>query len=337
VGTASRFDGLNRRAFVGRLAAATAAWLATACAGPFIPTTERRRLPLVAYATLNDPADDPVIASFRDGLRSVGYVEGQNVTLELRSAGGHPERYPAVASEVVDLRPDVICTSLAALAVALRDATSSVPLVVVNVDLLTAGLVNDVAHPGANVTGVSNVTGNLDAKKLQLLKEIVPSLTRVAAFHNPSAPAQPARLSELQKAADAIGVRVQPIEVRSADDVPAALTAATTANADALLILATAVVASRTPQIVEYARTHKLLTAGLNVPAGGLFDYGPDVAAQWRLGATYVARILKGASPGDLPVSGPDRLSLTINLKTARDLGLTIPSSVLAQATELIQ
>ena len=283
----------------------------------------------------------PQNRAFLEGLRELGYVEGQTIAIEWRFSDGRAERFPELAAELVRLPVDVIVTADPAAISAAKQATSTIPIVMaVSGDPVGTGLIASLAQPGGNVTGLTNLAPELTGKRLQLLKEVVPGLSRVAALWNAANPAKSVEVRELQAAGGALGVRVRSLEVRSPDDFDPAFEAATRERPEALILIQDGLVVNIMPRIAEFATRMRLPTMGespLFVEAGGLMSYGPSVLTIYRRAATYVDKILKGAKPGDLPVERPTRFEFIVNLRTARAIGLTIPESVLQQATEIIQ
>jgi putative tryptophan/tyrosine transport system substrate-binding protein len=279
--------------------------------------------------------------AFRQGLRDLGYVEGRNATIEARWSQGVTDRLPALAVELVGLRVDVIAASGTQAVRAAMQATRSTPIVMsVSSYPDRIGLVDSLARPGGNVTGLSNVAPELQGKRLQLLKEIAPSVSRVAVLFNHSSPVEPLGFRELLAAAPVAGLTVQAVDVRTPDDFPAAFAAVTAARAQALMAFGNPVNFQRRDLIADFAARERLpgiFEERLFVEAGGLMSYAPSFGDLFRRAATYVDRILKGARPADLPVEEPTTFELVINLRTAKTLGLTIPQSVLIRADQLIQ
>ena len=300
----------------------------------------------IGYLALNLAAGDPrVREAFHQGLRDLGYVEGRNLLIEYRDAEGKTERFPALAAELVALKVDVIVTAGGTLgALAAKQATRTLPVVFTAVgDPVTEGLVTSLARPGGNVTGLSPVSQELVGKSLELLKQAVPGVSRVAFLLKPDAMpdrAKKDRLKAADVAARALGVRLQVVEARGPEDFDRAFSDMTRARAGALAVLATPAFDIERRRLVDLAAKNRLPTMYSYrgyVEAGGLMSYGPDLADLFRSAATYVDKILKGAKPGDLPVEQPTKFELVINLKTAKALGLTIPPAVLARADEVIQ
>jgi putative ABC transport system substrate-binding protein len=295
---------------------------------------------------LNRAAGDPrPREAFLQGPRDLGYVEGRNLVIEWRDAEGKPERFPALAAELVALKVDVIVAAGGTLgALAAQQATRTLPIVFTAVgDPVAEGLVTSLARPGGNVTGLSTVSSELVGKSLELLRQAVPGVSRVAFLLKPDAMPGRAKKDRL-KAADltarALGVRLQVVEARGPEDFDRAFSDMTRTRAGALAVLATPVFDNERWRLVDLATKNRLPTVYSfrgDVEAGGLMSYGPDLADLFRRSATYVDNILKGAKPGDLPVEQPTKFELVINLKTAKALGLTIPPSVLAQADHVVE
>jgi putative ABC transport system substrate-binding protein len=291
------------------------------------------------------PAFDPLsprspFEGFRQGLRDLGYVEGESIALEYRAAEGKDERLPELAAELVHLKVDVILAEGVPAVRAAQHASGTIPIVFLSgTDPVGQGLVASLARPGGNITGLSFNEPELMGKRLELLKAAVPGVTRVAYLWH-AAPSSAPQLQELERAARALGVQLHPVEVRDPYPFDEAFATKAAAHADALITQPSAVFFIRRTQIVDLAARTQL--PGLFperefAEAGGLMMYGPSIPAIVRRAATYVDRILKGAKPGDLPVEYPMKLELVINLKTAKALGLTISPSVLFQADEVLQ
>jgi putative ABC transport system substrate-binding protein len=281
--------------------------------------------------------------AFREGLRELGYVEGQNLVIEARYAEGSPERLRDLAAELVRLQVDVIVAEGAAAIRAAQHATRTIPIVMASsADAVGAGLVASLARPGGNITGLSFLGEALPGKRLELLKEAVPQSTRIAVLANPAFPAYASRLQNLTMAAQALGLHLHVVEVRRADEVDAALAGLTRAGAEAVIVIEDAVVlnSERGRIVADLAATHRLpvMYAWREwVVAGCLMSYGPSRSGMYRQAASYVDKILKGANPAELPVEQATTFELVINLKTAEALGLTIPPAILFQADEVIR
>jgi len=285
--------------------------------------------------------NSPEWNSFREGLRELGYLEGQNIVFEYRYADGVANRIAEVAAELVRHPVDIIAAYGTPQSRAAKEATTTIPIVVIGIgDPVGAGLVASIARPGGNITGNTLLGTDLAGKRLQLLKEIVPSLSRVAFLWNPDNASHPAQLAELQVAAQTLGMKLFPVAVRSSDEFDGAFTAMTTERADAFFMTADALHLLSIGRILDFLANNRLpgmfLTREI-VVAGGLISYGASVPALFRRGAWYVHKILQGTRPADLPVEQPTKFELAINLKTAKALGLTIPTTLLARADEVIE
>jgi putative ABC transport system substrate-binding protein len=299
----------------------------------------------IGYLSTNLAANPHIQEAFRQGLRDLGYVEGRNVVIEYRDAEGKPERLPALAAELVALKVDVIVAAAGNhLALAAKQATRTLPIVFAAVtDPVAIGLVTSLARPGGNVTGTSVLSPELVGKRLELLTQAVPGVSRVAVLWLPGALGERTEkdmLKEADVAARALGVRLQFVEARGPADLDRAFSDMTRARAGALTVLPSNMFLREHRRLVDLAAKHRLpavYTVKEYVDAGGLMAYGPNLADVVRRAATYVDRILKGAKPGDLPVERPKKFELVINLKTARTLGLTIRPSVLSRADQIIE
>ena len=287
-------------------------------------------------------ADSPPNLSaetFQQAMRDLGYVEGKNIFIEYRYAEGKVDRLPNLAEELVRLNVDVIWALGPAVSHA-KNATKTIPIVITHVgDPVGSGLVASLARPGGNITGLSGLAPELGGKRLELLKEVILKLSRVAFFGNPTAPAN-AQLREMERAAGELGVKLQYLDVQSPKEIEPALLAASKGRAQAVLINRTPVTAVHYARIAELAVKNRLPTMYADrefVEAGGLMSYGPDYIFMYRRVAVYVDKILKGAKPADLPVEQPMKFELVINLKTAKQIGLTIPPNVLARADKVIK
>ncbi len=283
-----------------------------------------------------------LIEGFRQGLREHGYVEGQNIVIEYRFSEGRNDRLPALAAELVDLKVKLILASGSPASFAAKEATRTIPIVMGSLaaNPVETGLIASLARPGGNITGMTEMASQLSGKRLELLKQTVPNLSRVAVFWNPPNPAYGPVLKELEAAAQTMGVQIQRLEVRAPEDFEGALVAATRQRAGALFVPGDPLVTNRPTVVADLALKYRLptITDFRGLPeAGGLLSYGPDLVDSYRRAASHVDKILKGANPADLPMEQPTKFDLFVNLKTARTLGLTIPQSVLLQATKVIQ
>ncbi|HZP38726.1 MAG TPA: ABC transporter substrate-binding protein [Methylomirabilota bacterium] len=287
------------------------------------------------------PPDEALPAPLREALRGLGYVEGRNVTYVGRWAEARQERLPALATELVGLRVDAIVTVGGPSTAAAKRATSTIPIVMALVgDADGIGLIESLARPGGNVTGVTDQSVELSAKRLEILKEAIPKATRIAVLWNADDRGMTLRFREVEKAAQALHVSVQPLGVREPDDFDTAFTAMVNSRPDALFLVTDALTLLNRKRVIEFAAQHRIpamFEFNVLVRDGGLMSYGASQDANFRRAATYVDRIFKGAAPSTLPVERPERYYLTVNLKTARALGLTMPSSLLLRADEVIE
>ena len=304
----------------------------------------QHKMPRIGYLAAAMKANPHFPGAFREGLRALGYIEDQNIRIEYRSAEGHLERLPALASELVRLRVDVLVSEGTPPSVAAKDATRTIPIVFVpSADPVGSGLVASLARPGGNITGLSFLGPETVAKCLQLLKEAVPGITRAAVLSHPGNPSEVTRkviLKETEMAGRTLGVQLQFLEARGPDDFENVFSEMRRARAGGLTVLTSIMFFSERQRLVELAAKYKLPTVypwREPVDAGGLLAYGPNLPDLLRRAAGYVDRILKGANPAELPVEQPIKFELTINLKAAKGLGLTIPPSLLARADHVIE
>jgi putative tryptophan/tyrosine transport system substrate-binding protein len=283
-----------------------------------------------------------LIEGFRQGLREHGYVEGQNIVIEYRFSEDRNDRLPALAAELVAMKVRLILASGTPASFAAKEATSTIPIVMggIAADPVETGLVATLARPGGNITGMSMMTSQLGGKRLELLQRTLPGLARVAVFWNPPNPAYGPILKELEAAAQTLRLKLQRLEVRVPGDFEGAFEAAVRQRAGALILPGDPLVANRPRMVADLALKYRLpamMDIKEFVEAGGLMSLGLDLVESYRRAATYVDKILKGAKPAELPMEQPTKFDLFVNLKTARVLGLTIPQSVLLQATRVIQ
>jgi putative tryptophan/tyrosine transport system substrate-binding protein len=278
--------------------------------------------------------------AFRQGLRELGYTEGQSVVLEYRYADGRFDRLPELAAEMLRLNPDIVVTSDTPAVQAVKKLTSAVPIVMGNIaDPVAVGLVASLARPGGNITGLTTLALDLDGKRLELLKEIMPRLARVSFLWDPTNPAMTNRIKEVQAAARALNIDLQSLEIRNHKEMEGAFDAALREKTGALLAPNTIVVA-RGKEIADFAAKNRLAVVYDTrefIESGGLMSYGPSFPDLWRRAASYVDKILKGAKPADLPVEQPTKFELVINLKTAKQIGVGVPPGVLARADRVIK
>jgi putative ABC transport system substrate-binding protein len=304
---------------------------------------QMQTMPRIGVLTSGSLASDAAwIEAFRQGLRELGYVEGHSIGIEYRYGEGKTERYPALVTELVQRHVAVIVVGGATATRAATQVTTRLPLVMANVtDPVALGLVASLARPGGNLTGVSNLAPELGGKRLELLKELVPQLARVAVLGDPSSPSHAPQWRETERAARAFGVQVHSVEVQEPHpDFAGAFAAITRDRADALLTLAQPLMEVYRQQIVDFTATQRLPAIFHRrefVEAGGLMSYGANAADLYRRAATFVDKILKGAQPVELPVEQPVKFDLVINLKTAQALGITMPPSLLILADEVIK
>jgi len=286
------------------------------------------------------PPDADAPQALRQGLRTLGYVEGQNLAIDWRYVQGRDDRLPTLAAELVRLNVDLIVTDITLATRAAMHATSTIPIVMaISADAVGGGLVANLARPGGNVTGNSVMLAETSVKRLQLLKEAVPKVSRVGVLWDPGTPFHTAMLKEIAAAAPSLRLQPLAIAVKNRADLGDALSQITKQRADALFVSQGMSPAARR-QLLEFAANNRLPTMFMiedYVPAGGLMSYAPNFLEMFRHAAVYVDRILKGAKPGDLPVEQPTKFDLVINMKSAKALGLTIPPAVLARADEVIQ
>jgi putative ABC transport system substrate-binding protein len=283
----------------------------------------------------------PLEEAFRQGLRELGYVEGKNIAIEYRLAQGKLDRLFDLAAELVRLKVDVIVTPSTLDAVAAQRATRTIPIVMAaSGDAVATGLVASLARPGGNVTGLTALARELSGKRLELLKEAVPGLSRVAVLWNAANPDKARDLEEIQVASRPLGLQLQSLEVRAPNDLESAFRAANSKRVGALFTLTDTLTITHQSRIVDLATKRGLPTLFQTrdfVDAGGLMSYGPNDADLYRRAATYADKILKGAKPGDLPIEQPMRFELVINLKPAKKIGLTIPPELLIRADKVIK
>jgi ABC-type uncharacterized transport system substrate-binding protein len=299
------------------------------------------KVPRVGFLFYGSSGPSRELDAFREGLRELAYIEGQNIVVDYRFAGGQIERLPELAVELVRLKPDVIVAPGTPASMAAKQATSAIPIVFAGVaDAIGAGLVANLARPGSNVTGLTSVSAELGGKRLELLKDLAQRPSRVAVLYNPADRSNVLVLKELREAAPALGLTLQPIEVRGPGEFEAAFVAMTRERAGALFGAAGVLTFEHRKAVVDLAARTRIPTLWGHrqfVEAGGLMSYAVNFYDQIRRATTYMDRILKGARAGDLPVEQPTKYELVINLRTAKALGLTIPPAVLARADEVIE
>jgi putative ABC transport system substrate-binding protein len=326
----------TRRAFIGALAGALLATPLAADAQSQAPT------PRIGMLSSFSPADAaPWYRAFLQGLRDLGWIEGTNVSLTYRYAEGHTDRLPGLVAELVQLKVDLIVTSVTPDTLAAKNATRTIPIVMAAAgDPVATGIVESLARPGGNITGLAQMVLQLAAKRLELLKEMAPKLSRVGVIWNPDDVVAAQMWKDIQLPARQLGLQLYSLEVRSLPDFDKAFERATSARVGALVISPAPLFVTNEQRIADFAlkgRLPSIFHLKGFVERGGLAAYGPDRADMFRRAATYVDQILKGAKPASLPVQQPTKFQLVINLKTAKALGLTIPPSLLQRADEVIQ
>ncbi len=332
---------ITRRAFIGTV---TGGLLAAPLAADAQQPAKVARIGYLVTGSLESPETGVLLDAFRQGLRERGYVEGQNIVIEYRGANGKIERLPGLATELARLKVDLIVGGNTPMARAAQQATKTIPIVAsVMGDPVGDGLVASLARPGGNITGLTFLGPELVPKRLGLLKEALPKVSRVAILWHPGAFSERTTqemLKETEGAARALGVQLQLVGVRGPDEFDRAFSTMTKERAEALVVFPSAMLFNERRRIVELATKRRLPSmfgAREYVELGGLISYGASITDLIRRGATHVDKILKGAKPADLPVEQPTKFELVINLKAAKALGLTIPASVLARADEVIQ
>ena len=301
---------------------------------------QARKVPVIGYL-IERSGPTAFDEAFRLGLRELGYSEGRNVVVEYRWADGKAERLPALAAELVRLKVDIIVTSGTPGGLAAKNATSTIPIVLASGgDFVADGLVASFSRPGANITGLSVFARELSGKRLEILKEAIPGITRVAAAFNTLNPGTRSLFKETEAAATKLGLKALPLDIHFPDGVERAFAEAVRLRASAVVIISDGATIVHRAQLGSAALQHHLPTIFANktyLEGGGLMSYGPDIIAVWRRAATYVDRVLKGAKPADMPIEQPAKFEFVINLKTAAALGLAIPPGLLQRADELIQ
>ena len=325
---------MNRRTFIGSIAGGL-------LAAPLAAEGQQaRKVPVIGYL-IERSGPTAFDEAFRLGLRELGYSEGRNVVVEYRWADGKAERLPALAAELVRLKVDVIVTSGTPGGLAAKNATSTIPIVLASGgDFVADGLVASFSRPGANITGLSVFARELSGKRLEILKEAIPRMTRVAAAFNTLNPGTRSLFKETEAAATKLGLKVLPLDIHFPDGVERAFGEGVRLRASAVVIISDGATIVHRAQLGSAALQHHLPTIFANktyLEGGGLMSYGPDIIEVWRRAATYVDRILKGAKPAEMPIEQPTKFELVINMKTAKALGLTIPQSLLIRADQLIE
>ena len=326
----------NRRKLIAALGASV-------LAAPFRIRAQQVKKSVVVgiLATEDQLSAQTVVAAFKQGLQELGYVEGKNLTLQLRFAEGKFERIPSLETELVDLKVDVIVSFGTVTTIALQKATSTIPIVMANtLDPVGNGLVKTLARPGGNITGLSSLGGDIGGKHLEMLLSVAPKLSRVAVLLNPGNQSNLLVLKSIQSAALKTSAEILPLEARTAPEIESAFSAMTQGKAGAVIVARDGFYINQTRQITELALKNRLPSISERAyyaEAGGLMSYGVNQGEQFRRAATYVDKIFKGAKPADLPVEQPTKFELVINRKTAKALGLTIPQALLISADKVIE
>ena len=326
---------MKRREFITLFGGTAAMW-------PLAARAQQAAMPVIGWLSARSPAEAAsVLQAFRQGLRELGYVEGKNIVIEYRYAEEKLDRLPALAAELVRFKVEVIVTGGSTSTRAAKEVTTTIPIVMAQVnDPVGNGFVASLARPGGNITGLSAMVADLSGKRLELLKEIVPKLSRLAVFETSTNTGNAQQLRETKVAAEAFRLTLQELDVLGLKDVENAFRAASKGRADAGLVLSSAVTSSYRKQLADFAVKNRLPVTYPRtdfVEDGGLMSYGVNVIDLDRRAATYVDKILKGAKPADLPVEQPKKFEFVINLKAAKKIGLTIPQSVLYRADKVIK
>ncbi len=301
------------------------------------------KLPRIGYLGLGSSGPNPGVEAFRQGLRDLDYIEGQNIVVDYRLADGRAERLPGFAAELLQLPVDVLYTSSTPAALVAKEATTSTPIVITAIgDPVALGIVASLRRTGGNITGVSNLAPQLSGKRLELLRDTLGGISRVAILVNAAVADRAMELRETERAAQVLGIERQVVQVRGPDEFEGAFARMAEGGAEALSVLEDALLYTLRPNgpIVTLAAQYRLpaiYSLREMVDGGGLMAYGPNIADLWRRSATYVDKILKGAKAGDLPVEQPTKFELAVNLKTAKVLGLTIAPALVARADEVVE
>jgi ABC-type uncharacterized transport system substrate-binding protein len=323
---------MRRRAFISLLGSA-AAW-------PLVARAQQAESPSrIGLLWPGDaPPASPRMESFRQGLRALGFIDGQNIAIELRYAQRGPQQLAELAAELISLKVDVILAPGDLAPKVAQQATETIPIVAGGDDILGAGIVGSLSRPGGNTTGLTILSPELSAKRLEILRDIIPGLSRVTALSDPTTGASQVTITT--SAALSLNLKLQVLEVRRREDVAGAVRAARNSQAEALNVFSSPILASLHREIIAFAAEYRLPAIYQwkeHVEAGGLVSYGPNLAAIWRQFGIIVAKLLKGVKPADLPVEQPTKFELVVNLRTAKSLDLTIPPSVLLRADEVIE
>lgn len=312
--------------------------LAASAAAHAQPTGKVPRIGFLGNST--EALEANLIGPFREGLREHGYVDGRSAVIEYRWAEGKYDRFPTLIAQLIDAKVDVIVTAGTPATLALKKATASIPVVMIAVgDPVGNGIVPSLSHPGGNITGLTSIAQELEGKRLELLREVVPGVSHVGVIWNAASPFQAIQEQALQAAAAVLKMRVLSLGVRNEAEIDRALATVTRERPGAFLVLADRLFLHHRARLMQFAAQHRL--PGVHayrelIEAGGLMSFGPSYADMHRRAAYFVDRIIKGAKPGDLPIERPAKFELVVNMRTARTLGLTIPQQILLRATELL-
>lgn len=326
---------MQRREFIILIGGVVAAW-------PFVARAQQpAKVPRIGFLGNSTAAlESNLVGPFREGLRDLGYEEGRSIAIEYRWAEGMYERFPVLIAELIGLNVDVIVTAGTPAALAVKKATTSIPLVMIAVgEPVETGLVASLARPGGNATGVSSLSYGIAGKRLELLREVVPSISRIAVLWNPGSPIMVIQEEETRAAAEVLGMKMLSLGVRTLEEIEEAFAAIVRERPGALLVLADRLFLHHRRRIMDFAIEQRLPVHAYRelVEIGGLMSYGPDYADLHRRAAAYVDKILKGAKPADLPIERPVKFVLVLNLQAARQLGVTVPPSVMLRADEVIE
>jgi len=308
----------------------------------FAEAQQSAKVVRLAYFNPASPSANPGRReAFLQGLRDHGYVEGKNLFIEYRWGEGKAELLQEQAAQIVSLKPDVIFAGSPQAVLALKAITTTIPIVFVGIgDPVGFGVVASLASPGGNITGVANMTPELSGKRLELLKESVPKIASIAVIWNPASQGHPKILKVIEEAASVLKLKVHSLAVRSPDDFDGAFQAVSKSRAEALMPLGDPLIGSQSKRVIDYATSNRLPTIFASrepVEAGGLMSYAPNLADQYRRAAVYVDKIVKGSKPADLPIEQPTKIEFLVNLKTAKQIGLTIPQPVLYRADKVVR
>jgi len=325
---------MRRRDFIIVIGRAAVAWP--------VGVHAQHKIPRIGFMGNSTAAlETNLVDAFREGLRELGYEEGRNIAIEYRWAEGNYDRFPMLAAELIATKVDAIVTAGTPAALAVKSATTTVPLVMVAVgDPIGTGLVSSLARPGGNLTGLSSIAPDLEGKRLQLLREVLPALSHVAMFVNSLNPFHVSSMKQARAAAQAMGIKLQLHDIRKSEDLDDAFAAIRKERPDALLILADRVFLHNRQRMMDFTNEQRLPNVNAYkelVEVGGLMSYGPSYEDMHKRAAIYVDKILKGTKPADLPIEQPSKFTFIVNLKAAKALGVTVPSQLLGLADQLIE